>query len=91
MISTRLAYAKRCFSTQNKDAFNPLQGTISKLNSSRKAKMFFKNVKYDEEGRYLLLHHMGARKYLILNFLGLAAFTGMTLVNYVNNPAVFFG
>ena len=91
MLSTRMAYAKRCFSTVNKDSLDLVSGTISKFNTAKKAKMFFKNVAYDEEGRYLLLHHMGARKYLVMNFLGLAAFTGITLVNYVNNPQVFFG
>ena len=86
MIGNRLYYAKRFFSTSNKEALDLVSGQISKLNATKKPKMFFKNVKYDEEGRFLLLHHMGARKYLVMNFVGMAVFTGITLLNYVNNP-----
>ena len=53
--------------------------------------MIFNNIKYDEEGRFLLLHHMGAKKYIIMNFTILSCFFGVTLHNYVKNPQVFFG
>ena len=53
--------------------------------------MFFKGIKYDEQGRFLLLHHMGARKYIIMNFTILSLFFGISLYNYVKNPQVFFG
>ena len=53
--------------------------------------MVFKNIKYDQEGRMLLLHHHGAKKYLIMNVGALSLFFGVTLYNYVRNPQVFFG
>ena len=39
----------------------------------------------------MLLHHHGAKKYLLMNVSALSLFFGFTLYNYVKNPQVFFG
>jgi len=48
-------------------------------------------VKFDADGRFLVLHHMGAGKYYKMNAAFLIFFFGTSLYNYVNNSQVFFG
>ena len=52
----------------------------------RRPPQYFKGVHYDEEGRYLILHHDGALKYYRINVAILFLFLGVTLYNYVNSP-----
>ena len=51
----------------------------------------FKNIIFDEEGRFLVLHHHGAAKYYKMNIIFLALFFGFSFRNYKYNPAVFMG
>ena len=82
----------RLFSTKLKDSgMHGLVGYMAKARTQKQEKMVFKNIKYDQEGRMLLLHHHGAKKYLIMNVSALSLFFGVTLYNYVKNPQVFFG
>ena len=83
---------QRLFSSKVKDSgMHGLVGYMAKARSHQKEKMVFKNIKYDQEGRLLLLHHHGAKRYLIMNVGALSLFLGVTLYNYVKNPQVFFG
>lgn len=49
------------------------------------------NLVFDNEGRYLVMHHKGAANYYKMNFGFLALFAGATLYNYKANSQVFFG
>ena len=69
--------------------FQKKQG--GKKTAYRRPPMYFKGVHYDEEGRFLLLHHDGAQRYYKINVAVLFLFFGITLYNYVNNAQVFFG
>lgn len=44
---------------------------------------------FNEEGKFIVLHHHGAGKYYKMNFLFLMAFFGFSYINYKNNPAIF--
>ena len=57
---------------------------ISKPMSQVKSKTF--QLEWDTEGRYLILHHLGAGYYYKLNIAFTALFLGMTMYNYVSNP-----
>ena len=69
-------------------------GKFGKVTSNKKAyrkpAMYFKDVEYDEEGQYLILHQDGAQKYYRMNVAILMIFFGVTLYNYVDNAQVFF-
>ena len=45
---------------------------------------------FDEEGRYLIMHHDGAAFYYKINMAFLAVFLGTAIYNYKVNKEVFF-
>ena len=53
--------------------------------------MHFKNVEYDEDGKFLVLHHFGASRYYRINVIFLFLFLGLSLYNYRYNPQAFSG
>jgi hypothetical protein len=53
-------------------------------------KKLFENVEFDEDGRYLLMHHPSAAKYYKMNVALLGLFLGFTFWNYKKNQAVFW-
>lgn len=57
----------------------------------RRPPQYFKNVEYDQDGKFLIMHHYGAAKYYRINIAILFLFLGVTLWNYVKNSQVFFG
>jgi hypothetical protein len=54
-------------------------------------KVVFKGIKFDDAGRFLVLHHRGAAFQYKLNFAFLTMFLGASFYNYVMNAQVFFG
>ena len=93
------AVTRRLFSNPNKVFKDTtanqavIRSTMIKKGTNKNSykKLYFKNVKYDQEGRFLVLHHMGAGKYYKMNGAFLLFFFGGSLYNYVNNSSVFFG
>ena len=53
-------------------------------------KKFFENVEFDDEGKYLLMHHNSAAKYYKMNVVFLLMFLGVSYYNYKFNNAVFW-
>jgi hypothetical protein len=53
-------------------------------------KKLFENVEFDEDGKYLLMHHYSARKYYKMNVAFVAMFLAMSYWNYKKNEAVFW-
>lgn len=48
-------------------------------------KRTFNNIRFDADGKFLVLHHFGASWYYKVNLLSLGLFYGATLYNYVMN------
>ena len=89
---------KKTIEEKKDDSLNSMHETLlhgrqqkKKQKAYRKPAHYFKNVHYDEEGKYLILHHYGAEKYYRMNVAVLFLFLGVTLYNYVYNPQVFYG
>lgn len=55
-----------------------------------KKKKFFENVEFDEEGKFLVMHHNSAAKYYKINIAFLLLFLGFSYYNYKFNNAVFW-
>lgn len=53
-------------------------------------KKLFENVKFDEDNRYIIMHHFGAQKYYKLNTLFIALFLGLSYYNFKENEEVFY-
>lgn len=53
-------------------------------------KKLFENIDFDEDGRYLLLHHNSAAKYYKFNAIIIMLFLGASYFNYKRNSAVFW-
>ena len=53
-------------------------------------KKLFEQVQFDEEGKYLVLHHEGAKKYYKWNVAILLFFFGSSFLTYKFNTAVFW-
>jgi len=51
----------------------------------------FNHIKFDAEGKFLVLHHYGAGWYYKANLVLLGLFYGASVYNYVMNSQVFFG
>jgi len=51
------------------------------LGTSEKQKLF-ENVEFDEEGRYIVMHHFGALKYYKFNAFFLLMFLAVSYYNY---------
>jgi hypothetical protein len=49
----------------------------------------YNNVDFNEEGKFLLLHHNSAAKYYKMNLIFLILFLGVSLRNYYVNSAIF--
>ena len=52
--------------------------------------MHFKDVTYDESGRYLLMHHKGAYWYYKVNVAAVMLFFGVSLYAYMEKPDIYF-
>ena len=50
----------------------------------------FENVEFDDEGKYLLMHHYSAAKYYKMNVAFVAMFFAFSYWNYKKNEAVFW-
>lgn len=55
-----------------------------------KEKKYFDKVLFNEEGKYLIMHHDGAAFYYKINMAFLALFLGTAIYNYKVNKEVFF-
>ena len=53
-------------------------------------KKLFEQIKFDSEGKFLVLHHEGAKKYYKFNLAILLFFFSTSLVTYKLNTAVFW-
>ena len=53
-------------------------------------KKLFENVEFDEDGRYLVMHHFGAAKYYKFNVFLIGLFLGASYYNYRKNQEVFW-
>ena len=73
------------------DKISGAPGEKKKIDAYRRPAMHFKNVVYDEDGKFLVLHHYGAERYYKLNVAVVMLFFGVTLYYYVYAPQVFFG
>jgi hypothetical protein len=51
---------------------------------------YFKNLEFDEAGRYLIMHQKGGSKYYRMNAFALIIGLGTTIYNYYEHPTVFF-
>lgn len=61
---------------------------VKKAGESRRT---FNHIKFDADGKFLVLHHYGASWYYKANLIFLGMFYGASLYNYVVNSQVFFG
>ena len=53
-------------------------------------KKLFENVEFDEDGKYLVMHHHSASKYYKLNVAAVSLFLAISIWNYKKNEAVFW-
>jgi len=53
-------------------------------------KKLFESIDYDEEGRYLIMHHNSAGKYYKINICFLLLFLGTSIWSWKQNSGVFW-
>lgn len=53
-------------------------------------KKLFEHVQYDDDGRFIVMHHFGAQKYYKMNAMFLALFLGLSIYNFKENSEVFY-
>ena len=59
------------------------------LSELSQGKKLFEHVRFDSEGRYLLMHNLGALKYYRINVAFLALFLATSVFTYKRNKEVF--